>query len=93
MDVLPVRLPAEWLEQLSGRRCISFVDPWKPSRQARGVVTYPLQRAPLDVSPFALFGLDHNWARDSPADRRLVRLLNGTVRLKHGKGGATPNSN
>lgn len=33
---------AEWLEQLSGRRCVSFLDPWKPSRQARGVVTYPM---------------------------------------------------
>jgi hypothetical protein len=31
---------ANWLEQLSGRRCISFLDPWKPSRQARGVVIY-----------------------------------------------------
>lgn len=31
---------AEWLAQLSGRRCISFLDPWKPSRQARGVVIY-----------------------------------------------------
>ena len=107
---------AEWLQQLSGRRCISLLDSWKPSRQARGVVTYPVgelnaanrlvrtanfaerndqpvHRPPLDVSPFALFGLHHNWARNTPADHRLVRLSNGTVRLKYGKGGATPNSN
>ena len=42
---------------------------------------------------FALFGLHHNWARNTPADHRLVRLSNATVRLKYGKGGATPNSN
>ena len=53
----------------------------------------PVHRPPLDVSPFALFGLHHNWARNTPADHRLVRLSNGTVRLKYGKGGATPNSN
>jgi len=107
---------AEWLEQISGRRCISFVDLWKPSRQARGVVIYseeqlsaanrlvrvanlakrngqPVNRPPLDVSPFALFGLHNAWARNIPADRRLVRLSDREVRLNYGLGGATPNAN
>ncbi len=107
---------AEWLEQLAARRCVSFLDPWKPSRQARGVVIYsegelnaanrlvrtaksaerngqPVNRPPLDVSPFALFGLHNAWARNAPVDRRLVRLSDGTVRLNYGTGGATPNSN
>ncbi len=107
---------AEWLDQLSGRRCISFLDPWKPSRQARGVVTYPateltaankrvwaanaakrrgqlVDRPPLEVSPFALFGLHHAWTRNAPPDCRLVRLSDSTVSLSYGTGGATPNAN
>ncbi|MGC2221454.1 MAG: DEAD/DEAH box helicase [Methylocella sp.] len=32
---------AEWIQELTGRPCIAFQDPWKPSRQARGVVVYP----------------------------------------------------
>lgn len=31
---------ADWLGQLTGRPCINFLDLWKPSRQARGVVIY-----------------------------------------------------
>lgn len=107
---------AEWIGQLTGRPCISFLDPWKPSRQARGVVTYadnqlswanqvvraanfaerngqPSDRPPLDLVPFALFGLHNTWARNAPADRRIVRLSDGSVRLNYGVGGATPNSN
>lgn len=107
---------AEWLEQLSGRRCLSFLDPWKPSRQARGVVIYeknrldwahrtvraanfaerndrPASKPPLDLVPFALFGLQNAWARNAPLDRRIIRLSDGTVPLKYGASGATPNSN
>jgi hypothetical protein len=107
---------AEWLEQLSGRRCVSFLDPWKPSRQARGVVIYaknqldwahgivraasfaerygqPASKPPLDLAPFALFGLDNAWARNAPLDRRIIRLSDGTVPLNYGKTGATPNAN
>ena len=29
---------AEWLGELTGRHAVFFHDPWKPSRQARGVV-------------------------------------------------------
>lgn len=107
---------AEWLAQLSGRRCVSFLDPWKPSRQARGVVVYPevelsaanrhvraanlarrnnqpVVRPPLEVAPFALFGLHHAWTRNVPDDRRLVLLSDSVVRLSYGKGGAAPNAN
>lgn len=31
---------ANWLAELMERPCVAFVDPWKPSRQARGVVIY-----------------------------------------------------
>jgi len=107
---------AKWLTELSGRRCIGFLDPWKPSRQARGVVIYgksqldsanaavraakfaarrglPAVRPSLDLSPFALFGLQHAWAPTSPQDRRIVRLSEETVRLNYGVNGATPNAN
>lgn len=107
---------AEWLGQLSGRRCISFLDSWKPSRQARGVVIYaknqldwahttvraanfaerndqPATKPPLDLAPFALFGLHNAWARNAPLDRRIIRLSDATVRLNYGVTGATPNSN
>lgn len=107
---------AAWLAELSGRPCVSFLDPWKPSRQARGVVTYahnqyewarrtvraanfakrndqPANCPPLDLVPFALFGLTNAWARNAPTDRRIVKLSEGTVRLQYGKKGPTPNSN
>jgi ATP-dependent RNA helicase HelY len=32
---------AEWLQSATGRPCVAFLDPWKPSRQARGVVVFP----------------------------------------------------
>jgi ATP-dependent RNA helicase HelY len=37
---------ADWLAGLTGRPASFFHDPWKPSRQARGVVVYP--QAALD---------------------------------------------
>ena len=30
-----------WIREVTGRPCVSFSDPWKPSRQARGVMVYP----------------------------------------------------
>jgi ATP-dependent RNA helicase HelY len=32
---------ADWLRSVTARECVSFLDSWKPSRQARGVVIYP----------------------------------------------------
>jgi superfamily II DNA/RNA helicase len=32
---------ADWLKEITARPCVGFHDPWKPSRQARGVVIYP----------------------------------------------------
>lgn len=107
---------ADWLRQFTGRPCISFIDPWKPSRQARGVLTYPVDelreanefvraanfaklkrqhavRPPLNVSPFALFGLHHAWSRNVTNDIRLVRISDQKVTLSYGAAGATPNAN
>lgn len=107
---------AAWLQEHSGRPCMCFVDPWKPSRQARGVLAYPatqlasannavraanlassrgepVSKLPLEVSPFALFGLHNNWAPDAPADRRLVRLSDQMFRLNYGTRVASPNAN
>jgi len=39
---------ADWLETITGRPCVGFYDPWKPSRQARGVVIYP--KAQVDAA-------------------------------------------
>ena len=107
---------AEWLTDLTGRPCDGITDPWKPSRQARGVVVYPeaeviqatrIVRAkararalqldydapPLLAHPFAVFGLHNAWARNLPADYRLVRLSDMPVELSHGTNRAAPNSN
>lgn len=32
---------SDWLGQITQRPCVNFLDTWKPSRQARGVVVYP----------------------------------------------------
>ncbi|MFN5212914.1 DEAD/DEAH box helicase [Brevundimonas sp.] len=39
---------ADWLATITGRACVGFHDPWKPSRQARGVVIYP--KAQVDAA-------------------------------------------
>lgn len=56
---------AEWLAQLSGRRCISFLDPWKPSRQARGVVIYAGNQ--LDMANAAVRAANFAERNDQPA--------------------------
>jgi ATP-dependent RNA helicase HelY len=35
---------AAWITEISGRPCQAFHDPWKPSRQARGIVAYERPR-------------------------------------------------
>ena len=35
---------AAWITEISGRPCTAFQDPWKPSRQARGIVVYQRTR-------------------------------------------------
>jgi ATP-dependent RNA helicase HelY len=37
---------SDWIAEITQRPCSAFVDPWKPSRQARGVVVY--SRGELD---------------------------------------------
>lgn len=31
---------AGWVAEITQRPCVAFIDPWKPSRQARGIVVY-----------------------------------------------------
>lgn len=35
---------AEWLSQLTNRKCLSLALPWKPTRQLRGSVVYPQEQ-------------------------------------------------
>jgi len=90
---------AAWIEERTGRPCSAYENPWKPSRQARGVVVYQrrdLNNIRLDqqVMPFGLFGLHQNWNPGVPADTRLVSLSNDPVTLSlAARGYATPNAN
>src|SRR5262249_7688095 len=34
---------ADWIQESTGRPCVAYQNPWKPSRQARGVVVYRRQ--------------------------------------------------
>lgn len=51
------------------------------------------QAPPLNVDPYALFGLHHAWLKTLATDTRLVRLSDTPVKLAHGKKGASPNAN
>lgn len=98
---------AAWIADLTDRPTEFFHDPWKPSRQARGVVIYP--QAELDAvrdaraagsrdktfpaSPNALFGLQQNWVPGAGTDTAVVRLMDQTVPLTANNRQATPNAN
>jgi ATP-dependent RNA helicase HelY len=90
---------ARWIQQSVGRPCLTYDNPWKPSRQARGVVVYRRSelnhiRLNRDVLPVGLFGLHQNWNPGVAADTRLVSLSHQPVSLNvSAKGYATPNSN
>ncbi|MFK4057970.1 DEAD/DEAH box helicase [Brevundimonas sp. NPDC046655] len=98
---------ARWIADLTGRPTEFFHDPWKPSRQARGVVIYPqdeldaVRAAVLagskdrtfPASPNALFGLQQNWVAGAGADTAVVRLTDRTVPLTANAWQATPNAN
>ncbi len=89
---------AEWVSALTGRPCIAVDLPWKPSRQARGVIIYDdaelrhaQERAAetqrnanvkdgkravtlrqsakrqLTATPYAIWGLQHNWLSKNKA--------------------------
>jgi hypothetical protein len=51
------------------------------------------KRPPLEVEPFALFGLHHAWAANVVADCRLIRASRDTVLLSYGAAGPAPNAN
>ena len=78
-------------------RC--FLNPWKPSRQARGVIVYnrkDLRRGGPSPTliPYALFGLHQNWNANAASDIRLVAMSSEPVTLNRAaRGYATPNSN
>jgi ATP-dependent RNA helicase HelY len=90
---------AAWIQERTGRPCAAYQNPWKPSRQARGVVVYRREdihniAASQEMIPYGLFGLHQNWNPQVAADIRLVSLLDETVTLRIGQSGrATPNSN
>lgn len=90
---------AAWIRERTGRPCAVYQNPWKPSRQARGVVVYRREdiqniAASQQMIPYGLFGLHQNWNPNTAADTRLVALSDQTVTLRVGQGGrATPNSN
>lgn len=91
-----------WVETLTGRPCIPIDLPWKPSRQARGVVIYDdseltdaatrasaaqrkaddeaqkkgkktaatlrqIAKSELRATPYAIWGLQHNWLSNNRA--------------------------
>jgi len=89
---------SEWIAGLTGRPCVPVDIPWKPSRQARGVIIYDdaeltqakelasetqrkanvkagkkassLRQAAknqLDATPYAIWGLQHNWLNNNKA--------------------------
>lgn len=92
---------AAWIEERIGRPCSAYENPWKPSRQARGVVIY--QRGDLnrvgeapEMIPFGLFGLHQNWNPGTPGDTNIFRLLSQPVTLSQSQTGGphpTPNAN
>ena len=86
---------AAWIAEVSERPCNAVVDPWKPSRQARGIVVYaraelaemtraardPARASANSAIPFGLFGLHQNWNEGSEADTRLIKLSDSPVEL------------
>jgi hypothetical protein len=99
---------AEWLGELTGRQAVFFHDPWKPSRQARGVVVYPqdelnqfrrdvqngmVPRPTYPAIPHALFGLQQNWIPAAGTDTAVVKLMDETVHLTTGAYGLQPTAN
>jgi hypothetical protein len=89
---------SEWVAALTGRPCVAVDLPWKPSRQARGVIIYDnaeltrareaasdtqriandhagkravtlrqAARKQLSATPYAIWGLQHNWLTENSA--------------------------
>jgi hypothetical protein len=90
---------AEWIQESTGRPCTAYQNPWKPSRQARGVVVYRRQDLgnianSREMIPYGLFGLHQHWSPQVAADLRLVSLSSENVTLARSRRGwATPNAN
>ena len=88
---------AEWIAEITQRPCSAFVDRWKPSRQARGIVIYSreelrrLTRAAREqrrrgprpgVTPYALFGLHQNWNPGADADKVAFAQARSEIRSR-----------
>jgi ATP-dependent RNA helicase HelY len=90
---------ADWIQESTGRPCAAYQNPWKPSRQARGVVVYRRQDLAnignsREMIPYGLFGLHQHWNPQSAADLRLVSLSDEPIALtQSARGWATPNAN
>ena len=97
-----------WIENLTGRNCIPINLVWKTSRQARGVVVYSREevsskvknssKSELEVKPYALFGLLHNWHSGTTEDTGILQLVQDDVSLKmninkYGRTNVVPNAN
>jgi ATP-dependent RNA helicase HelY len=52
-----------------------------------------LQSPGFPATAYALFGLQQNWAPDTPTDTKVVRLLQDPVEIKAGMYGPAPNAN
>jgi ATP-dependent RNA helicase HelY len=90
---------ADWIQESTGRPCTAYQNPWKPSRQARGVVVYRRQDLgnianSREMIPYGLFGLHQHWNPQVATDLRLISLSAETVTLARSqRGWATPNAN
>ncbi|SDN23276.1 DEAD/DEAH box helicase [Janthinobacterium sp. OK676] len=119
---------AEWIADLTGRRCIPIDLLWKPCRQVRGVVLYEqdeLRNAELKAivvqheldqkkekssnslraqakrqlraTPYAVWGLQHNWLSLSNDAYFVTAILDESVELSGKTNGTsvhvTPNAN
>lgn len=119
---------SDWVEALTGRKSLDIILPWKPSRQARGVVVYQQDEVvaarsaalviqnnenerigevakglrtsagrALEVQPYALWGLQHNWLVDGLAWVVTRRISDRPVTLAGSLSGqwirVTPNAN
>lgn len=103
---------SEWVASLTERPCIAVDLPWKPSRQARGVIIYDnaelartaaaayanqkkedvrlkkrakkirqVAKNALSASPYAIWGLQHNWLSDDSAACITNAVLDKSVTL------------
>jgi ATP-dependent RNA helicase HelY len=77
---------ADWLTELTGRQASFFYDPWKPSRQARGVVVYP-QSA---LTPITVYARAKGRGRQPPKQPPLTATAHALFGLQNNWSPASP---